>query len=291
MLLRRVASRSMTRQCPMTMMAPFPRVIRACATTPDSNGVRSRPSYSVPNCNYTLPHPVWTREYAENVKITAQPKANFGDYVASFVVRCLRFNFDYVSGYHFGVMSERKWLVRMVFLETVAGCPGFMAAMVRHLTSLRRMQRDNGWIHTLLEEAENERMHLLTFIGMYKPNALFRFGVLMTQGLVSNALMFSYLLAPRVVHRFVGYLEEEAVKTYTHCLKDIDDPKGTLHSWSTQLAPEIATQYWQLPPGATMRDVILQVRADEAHHRDVNHTFANLLEKDPNSKNPFAAGE
>lgn len=35
--------------------------------------------------------------------------------------------------------------------------------------------RSNGWIHTLLEEAENERMHLLTFLSIKdKPHWLFR---------------------------------------------------------------------------------------------------------------------
>ena len=29
----------------------------------------------------------------------------------------------------------------------------------------------------------------------------------------------AYLLSPRFCHRFVGYLEEEAVKTYTNCLE------------------------------------------------------------------------
>lgn len=52
----------------------------------------------------------------------------------------------------------------MIFLETVAGVPGFVAGMVRHLRSLRNMERDQGWIHTLIEEAENERVHLLTFL-------------------------------------------------------------------------------------------------------------------------------
>ena len=41
---------------------------------------------------------------------------------------------------------------RIIFLETVAGVPGMMGAMVRHLQSLRRFQRDYGWIHTLLGE-------------------------------------------------------------------------------------------------------------------------------------------
>lgn len=69
---------------------------------------------------------------------------------------------------------------RILFLETIAGVPGMVAAVLRHLRSLRLMvsgisasptlcpplsgvlqRRDAGWIHTLLEEAENERMHLM----------------------------------------------------------------------------------------------------------------------------------
>ena len=36
-------------------------------------------------------------------------------------------------------------------------------------------------------------------------------------------------------------------------------------------------RYWALPADATLRDVIELVRADEAHHRDVNHGFANVI--------------
>ncbi len=57
-------------------------------------------------------------------------------------------------------------------------CPGTL----RHLASLRRMRRDHGWIHTLIEEAENERMHLLTFIKMRQPGAIFRSAVFVSQG-------------------------------------------------------------------------------------------------------------
>ncbi len=55
------------------------------------------------------------------------------------------------------------------------------AGMLRHLRSLRRMDRDHGWIHTLLEEAENERMHLLTFLKLRRPGPLFRLSVVLTQ--------------------------------------------------------------------------------------------------------------
>ena len=68
----------------------------------------------------------------------------------------VRLAFDTATGYGPN-MTESKWLQRMIFLETIAGVPGMVAGMLRHLRSLRLMQRDNGWIHTLLEEAENER--------------------------------------------------------------------------------------------------------------------------------------
>jgi threonyl-tRNA synthetase len=91
--------------------------------------------------------------------------------------------------------------------------------MLRHLRSLRLMRRDNGWINTLLEEAENERMHLLTFMEMRKPGPLFRASVIAAQGIMFNLLFVGYLLSPKFCHSLVGYLEEEAVKTYTHALE------------------------------------------------------------------------
>ena len=57
-----------------------------------------------------------------------------------------------------------------------------IAAMTRHLKSLRYMRRDHGWIHTLLEEAENERMHLLTAMVLRNPGPIFKAAVIGTQG-------------------------------------------------------------------------------------------------------------
>lgn len=76
-------------------------------------------------------------------------------------------------------ISERTWVNRVLFLETVAGVPGFIAAMHRHLRALRLMKKDHGWIHTLLEEAENERVHLLTFLEIKKPSFVFKVGVML----------------------------------------------------------------------------------------------------------------
>jgi hypothetical protein len=137
-------------------------------------------------------------------------------------------------------------------------------------------------IESLLEESFNERMHLLTFLKMSQPGRFMRFMVLGAQGVWCNALFFAYLISPRTVHRFVGYLEEEAVITYTRQIKDIDE--GKLPKWETLQAPEIAVDYWKMPEGRrSMRDLLLYIRADESKHREVNHTLGNLDQvEDPN---------
>lgn len=82
-------------------------------------------------------------------------------------------------------------------------------------------------------------------------------------------------MAPKFSHRFVGYLEEEAVHTYTKCLMAIDE--GKLPLWANMRAPLGAIDYYSLDPEtATMRDVVLSVRADEAVHRSVNHHFSDI---------------
>lgn len=196
-----------------------------------------------------------------------------------WAVTIMRWTFDKFTNYG-PKMSEAKWMTRILFLETVAGVPGMVGAMLRHLRSLRSFKRDHGWIHTLLEEAENERMHLLTFLSLKQPNVFFRAAVLGAQGVFFNLYTAFYMLSPRHCHAFVGYLEEEAVKTYTHCLHDIDS--GKLPEWATKRAPEIAISYWQLDKNATMRDVILAVRADEAGHSHVNHVFSEMKALDDN---------
>src|SRR5690349_8297678 len=90
-------------------------------------------------------------------------------------------------------LTESQWLIRFIFLESIAGVPGMVAGMLRHLHSLRRLKRDNGWIETLLEESYNERMHLLTFMKMCEPGWFMKFMILGAQGVYFNALFLSYL--------------------------------------------------------------------------------------------------
>jgi len=233
-----------------------------------------------------MPHPIWSEDELHKVEITHKEPEGFIDLFAFYGVKTTRAFFDYISGFNRNIRNEKVWLTRLCFLETVAAVPGMVAAMVRHLMSLRRMSRDHGWIHTLLEEAENERMHLMTFLLLKRPSLTFRFVVMLTQGVFVSGFSCAYILSPKLCHRFVGYLEEEAVMTYTKLLKDIDS--GTMQHWKTQPASQVAIHYWNLVENATMKDVILAIRADEAHHRVVNHTLGSLK---PTDYNPYRPGE
>jgi ubiquinol oxidase len=161
---------------------------------------------------------------------------------------------------------------RAIVLETVAAVPGMVGATVNHLKCLRRMCDDKGWIRTLMDEAENERMHLMTFVEVAQPTLFERLVIIGVQWVFYLAFFALYLLSPRTAHRVVGYFEEEAVISYTHYLREIDEGRS-----ANVPAPSIAKRYWSLPEDATLRDVVLVVRADEAHHRDVNHGFADEL--------------
>ena len=161
---------------------------------------------------------------------------------------------------------------RAIVLETVAAVPGLVGAALVHLRCLRWMKHDHGWIRTLMEEAENERMHLMTFIEIARPNWFERALVLVAQAAFSTFFLLLYLVSARTAHRLVGYFEEQAVVSYTQYLDEID--AGRVENVP---APKIARDYWRLAPDARLRDVVLAVRADEAGHRDVNHGFADEL--------------
>ena len=187
---------------------------------------------------------------------------NASDRLAYAFVQFLRFFAD--------TFFARRYGHRAVVLETVAAVPGMVGGALQHLRSLRRMESDHGWIRMLLEEAENERMHLLTFVSIAQPSQFERLVVLLAQGIFYNCFFLLYLIAPKTAHRVVGYLEEEAVYSYTEYLPGVD--KGM---YTNVPAPRIAIDYWKLAPDARLREVIIAVRADEVHHRDVNHQFAD----------------
>ncbi|MFT5588990.1 MAG: ubiquinol oxidase [Bradyrhizobium sp.] len=170
------------------------------------------------------------------------------------------------------VFFAKRYGHRAVVLETVAAVPGMVGGLLQHLKALRLIKDDHGWVHTLLDEAENERMHLMTFIEIAKPSGFERLVIFVTQLVFYNLYFFIYLFSAKTAHRIVGYFEEEAYYSYTEYLAGID--KGEHENIA---APAIAIKYWSLPADARLREVVIAVRADEAGHRDVNHAFADEL--------------
>ena len=192
-----------------------------------------------------------------------EPK-NLSDKVAFLFTKFLRFLAD--------TFFKKRYGHRAVVLETIAAVPGMVAGMLVHLKSLRKIEDDRGWIKILLDEAENERMHLMTFIHVAKPTAIERFIIMIAQFIFIITYGIIYLASQRTAHRIVGYFEEEAVISYTEYLNELES--GAIPD---QPAPEIAINYWNLPLHSTLKDVVRAIRDDEAGHRDVNHSFADLI--------------
>nr|AFK46354.1 unknown [Medicago truncatula] len=114
-------------------------------------------------------------------------------------------------------------------------------------------------------------MHLMTMVELVKPSWHERLLVITAQGVFFNGFFVFYILSPKIAHRFVGYLEEEAVISYTQYLNAIESGKV-----ENVPAPAIAIDYWRLPNDATLKDVVTVIRADEAHHRGVNHFASDI---------------
>jgi len=197
------------------------------------------------------------------MKQTHHIPESISDYIALGFTKSMRFIAD--------TFFAKRYGHRAVVLETVAAVPGMVGGMWIHLKSLRKLRPGYGpMIRTLLAEAENERMHLMTFIEIAQPNWFERYLILFAQAVFWHVYFLIFLISPYTAHRIVGYFEEEAVYSYTEYLKEVDD--GRIENVP---APEIAIDYWNLPEDARLREVIVAVREDEAGHRDVNHQIAD----------------
>ena len=160
---------------------------------------------------------------------------------------------------------------RAVVLETVAGVPGMVAGMWLHMKSLRKMKTGYGPdIREMLAEAENERMHLMFFIEIAKPNWFERYLVLLAQLIFMIFYFIVYVVDFRTAHRMIAYFEQEAVKSYTEYLRLVEE--GSIENVS---APKLAIDYYSMKPNAKLSDLIKKVRAYEDHHSKVNMEYSN----------------
>ncbi|KAL9068650.1 MAG: hypothetical protein Q9157_006447 [Trypethelium eluteriae] len=104
----------------------------------------------------------YTEKQLNDIRVAHREVKNWSDRAALIAIRCLRWSFDTITGYKHDsavalakkdhekavqkyAMTERKFMIRNIFLESIAGVPGMVGGMLRHLHSLRKMKRDNGW--------------------------------------------------------------------------------------------------------------------------------------------------
>ena len=208
-----------------------------------------------------------------------KPK-DFSDFFALSMTKFFRLIAD--------TFFAKRYGHRAVVLETIAGVPGMVAGMLIHLRSLRKMKTGYGsQIREMLAEAENERMHLMFFIEIAKPNSFERLLVILAQGVFMSFYLFMYIFFPKTSHRMIGYFEDEAVKSYTEYLELVES--GLVMNIN---APKIAIDYYGLSKKAKLSDLIKSVRADEMHHSEVNHSYAdNLNESNIPESNPISNKE
>ena len=208
-----------------------------------------------------------------------KPK-DFSDFFALSMTKFFRLIAD--------TFFAKRYGHRAVVLETIAGVPGMVAGMLIHLRSLRKMKTGYGsQIREMLAEAENERMHLMFFIELAKPNSFERLLVILAQGVFMSFYLFMYIFFPKTSHRMIGYFEDEAVKSYTEYLELVEC--GLVMNIN---APKIAIDYYGLSKKAKLSDLIKSVRADEMHHSEVNHSYAdNLNESNIPESNPISNKE
>jgi len=243
------------------------------------------------NCSaeyiYRKTHHAYTPEELD-IELTHEPPKTTTDKIAYQAVKLVRGAFDLATGWKNDNITKANIMNRVIFLETIAAVPGMVAGVIRHLRSLRKMERDGGLVQLFLEEANNERMHLLSFIKLKDPGMLFRAAVLFSQVGFGTVFFLAYVASPTFCHRFVGYVEEEACSTYTKIVKAIEKaPEGSeLGEWRTERAPKIAIGYWKLGEDGSILDLMYAVRADEAEHRDVNHTCSDMTQTG-SKVNPF----
>lgn len=110
--------------------------------------------------SYRMAHPVYSMQDIEKIEVTHRIPENFRDRIALSFIRLMRGSFDKITGYNEKSMTTQQWLNRVVFLEAVAGVPGMVGGMTRHLKSLRT--------------------HLFIFLELKQPKTLFKLMIALT---------------------------------------------------------------------------------------------------------------
>lgn len=209
-----------------------------------------------------MPSPI--EEFDSPYPLHNQRNVDLRDWIAKSMTKFFRFFAD--------TFFAKRYGHRAVVLETIAGVPGMVAGMLIHLRSLRDMERGNGtMIQEMLDEAVNERKHLMFFIEIAKPNWFERGLIVAAQFIFWHFYLVFYIVAPNTAHKMIAYFEEEAVRSYTEYLELIESGKI-----EDVPAPQLAIDYYGLKQTAKLSHMVRCVRADEQRHSEANHKAAGF---------------
>lgn len=99
---------------------------------------------------HRLAHYIYPNGATEEIQVEHTAPTCLKDKIAYNCIKLMRKAYDKLTFYNKDNMTEAQWVQRGLILETVAGVPGMVGGMARHLRSLRSLERDKGWIHHLL---------------------------------------------------------------------------------------------------------------------------------------------
>ena len=157
-----------------------------------------------------LPHPIWTKEELDSSinNLHYHKPSSISDYLVYYLRSGLYHSSNFFSGYNEQNPTVESVKRRLIIVESVASIPSFIAATFRHFGSIWTLRKDYGWLPALLEEAENERMHLIICLDRFQTPKYARVMVYGAQFLFAPMVFFIYLVNPKTLYRFNGYLEE-----------------------------------------------------------------------------------
>lgn len=263
-------------------------MFRACYLAKRSFGIINKDAQSrrvfIETKNYRIDHPMWKGKDPSQIEIKHYKPKGVADWIAYGMLNSIIRVFDVLSGFRPGKMNERGWNRHFLFMESISGVPRVTAAFIRHWKSIFYSKHDSGAYHHLIEEEENERMHLFFWTQLGHAGSLVKSAIILYQFFFVFFYGTMYALSPKVGHRFLGYLEENIIRSYTLLLDDID--AGRLPLWKDMQPPKVMLEYYELPETSRIRDLVIEIRADEALHREVHHHLAETPMKEQVEDDP-----
>jgi len=183
---------------------------------------------------------------------------------------------DKMSGYEKEEKGKSVWLSKMVLTGMFLPNPLLAGSLVYHTKAVMNPGRDVGTVTRYMTHSDNLRMSFTALLEMKCPNIFYRMATVTFQTLDLFFWAIFMFPAPRISHRSLAYMLEDAIHVYNRCIEEIDRPNSDIAEWKNEQAPKFAIDYWNLSTGASVRDMLVAIREDKLKHLVANHTLASI---------------